>query len=172
MFEGPLAADPPRFRLTTSSKLGGGGKTTAMSEAFETAVAFARQLIDGRGKDWTWTKRARTLATAAYQVAQEEGKKGEPCDARALELLCAPEAVLLGKISIAVSVNMQAKLFNRLSQQQRSSMLMALNAAAGKRLDPGRGPAAGRARLASAHAPAVPSAQEGAQVYGAAMVAN
>src|SRR5436190_13153222 len=117
-----------------------------MSEAFETAALFARQLIDGRGKDSAWTKRARALATAAYQAAQEEGKKAEPCEARTLELLCAPEAVLLARIggSIAVSVSMQAKLFSRLSPQQRASLLSALNQAARTRLHP---PEGGRTRL-------------------------
>jgi len=112
-----------------------------MSEAFETAALFARQLIDGRGKDSAWTKRARALATAAYQAAQEEGKKAEPCEARTLELLCAPEAVLLARIggSIAVSVSMQAKLFSRLSPQQRASILSALNKVAHTRLQPGGG---------------------------------
>lgn len=112
-----------------------------MDEAFETAAAFARQLVDGRGKDSAWTKRARALATAAYQVAQAEGSKGEPCEARALTLLCEPEAVLLAVIggSIAVSISMQAKIFSRLSPFQRASILAALSTAARKRLqDPSR----------------------------------
>jgi hypothetical protein len=114
-----------------------------MSEAFETAAAFARQLIDGRGKDTAWTKRARALATAVYQVALGEGKPPETCEARALELLCAPEADLIARIgrSIAVSISMQARLFSRLSSPQRASILTGLRAAAEKRLqragDPG-----------------------------------
>jgi hypothetical protein len=120
--------------------MGPGRKEDAMGEAFETAAAFARQLIEGRGKDAIWRKRARALVTAAYQVvAQEEGKTGEPCEARALELLGGPEAMLLERIgrSIAVSVSMQAKLFNRLSPPQRASILAALSAAAGKQAQPG-----------------------------------
>ena len=107
-----------------------------MDEAFETAAAFARQLVDGRGKDSAWTKRSRALATAGYQVAQAEGSKGQPCEARALKLLCEPEAVLLALIgrSIAVSISMQAKIFSRLSSLQRASILAALSTAARKRL--------------------------------------
>ena len=134
-----------------------------MGEAFETAAAFARQLIDGRGKDSAWTKRTRALATAVYQIGQEEGKKGETCEARALELLRAPEAVLLARIgrSIAVSVSMQAKLFSRLSPPQRASILAALGTAAGTRLqtvgDPrgARMPLSDRLSAGSAVAPGI-----------------
>ena len=107
-------------------------------EAFATATAFAQWLINGRGKQVFWTKRTRGLAAAAYQAAQLEGEKGEACKARALDLLRAPEAVLLERLgrSIAVSVSMQVELLSRLSPNQRASILAALRIAADERARP------------------------------------
>lgn len=116
----------------------GGKEDAAMGEAFATATAFAQWLINGRGKHAFWTKRARGLAAAAYQAAQLEGEKGEACKARALDLLRAPEAVLLERLgrSIAVSVSMQVELLSRLSPNQRASILAALRTAADERARP------------------------------------
>ena len=67
-----------------------------------------------------------------------EGEKGEACKARALDLLRAPEAVLLERLgrSIAVSVSMQVELLSRLSPNQRASILAALRTAADERARP------------------------------------
>jgi hypothetical protein len=114
----------------------------AMGEAFATAAAFAQWLIDGRGKHAFWTKRTRGLAAAAYQAAQLEGKEGEACKVRALDLLRAPEFVLLERLgrSIAVSVSMQVERLSRLSPNQRASILAALRTAADKYAQPAGDP--------------------------------
>lgn len=107
-----------------------------MTEVLEAAADFARRLI--RGKDPVWTKRARGVAAAVYRVAQDEGKKGEDCEARAIELLCAPAEVLLDRMrrSVAVSVSMQVKLLTQSSAQQRALLLDILSVVALKRFQP------------------------------------
>ena len=121
---------------------GSGKADAAMGEAFATATTFAQWLIDGRGKSAFWTKRTRGLAAAAYQAAQFDGEEGEACKACALDLLRAPEAVLLEKLgrSIAVSVSMQVELLSRLSPNQRDSILAALRTAENKYAQPAGDP--------------------------------
>ena len=91
----------PAYRL---GEAGSGKEDASMGEAFATATAFAQWLIDGRGKSAFWTKRARGLAAAAYQAAQLHGEEGEACNARALDLLRTPEAVLLERLGRSIAV--------------------------------------------------------------------
>ena len=135
------AAGPPCFPLTGLGRRATERRTPPWGKPFATATAFAEWLIGGRGKNAFWTKRTRGLAAAAYQAAQLEGEEGEACKARALDILRAPEAVLLERLgrSIAVSVSMQVELLSRLSPNQRASILEALKAAADKYARPAGG---------------------------------